>query len=151
MTIRDLTFGCFFVVLPWLILTVTLRKYLLLRWKKDLCTNLCFPCAFAVNDCFRHSVRLIPPRSALVNICWKALSPIMIFTQDRTVFCFYIFQAGNHLWKCKCLQFKRKKNWCEGQEDSNPWPKLPLHHTYHPLTTRPLRICWMARKWLKFT
>ena len=27
MTIRDLTFGCFFVVLPWLILTVTLRKY----------------------------------------------------------------------------------------------------------------------------
>ena len=60
-------------------------------------------------------------RSALVNIRREALSPLMIFTQGRTVFCFYIrhtqmiFQAGNHLWKCKFLQFKRKKIGMKGK------------------------------------
>ena len=33
-------------------------------------------------------------RSALVNIRRKALSPLIIFTQGRTVFCFYI----RHTW-----------------------------------------------------
>ena len=73
-------------------------QILLLRWNKDLRTskktdklaNLCFPYAFAAIDCLRHFVRLISPRSALVNIRRKALSTLMIFTQGRTVFCFYI-------------------------------------------------------------
>ena len=41
---------------------------------------------------------------------------------------------------------KEKKNWYEGQDDLNPWPKLPLHHTNYPLSTSPLRI-----KVLKYT
>ena len=102
MTIRDLTSGFFVVVvLSWLIVTVTLRKYckycccnerrtFVLQKKTDKLANLCFPCAFAATDCLRHFVGLIPPRSALVNIRRKALSPLMIFTQGRTVFCFYM-------------------------------------------------------------
>ena len=59
-------------------------------------------------------------RSALVNIRRKALSPLMIFTQGRTVSCFYI-----SLWKCKSLQFKSKNDGLgEGRWSVSQQPKL---------------------------
>ena len=60
--------------------------------------------------------------SALVNIRRKALSSLMIFTQGRTLLCFYLtlkwyFKLEIIQESASLFNLKEKKNWYVGQED----------------------------------